>query len=254
MSLNQLKSWQRWSALPIAIAILGVSFGATTLNQPTPVSAQMTTQGTLMKTLTVAGRGIERIQTTLAQVNLGVEVQAKTAQEAQQEAARRSSAVVELLKKRNVEKLETTGIRLNPIYSYSNNVQRLTGYSAVNTVSFRVPADRAGGIMDEAVNVGATRIDGISFIATDEAIATAQNSALRRATQDAQAQADAVLSTLGLTRKEVVSIQINGANTPPPAPIMFRSGANQAAAEAMPTPVIAGEQEVQASITLQIRY
>ncbi len=253
MTFNQLKTWQRWSALPVAIAILGMSFSATTLNKPTPVSAQMTSQTTMMQTLTVAGQGIERIQTTLAQVNLGVEVQGKTAQEAQQEAARRSSAVVELLKKRNVEKLETTGIRLNPIYSYTNNVQRLTGYSAVNTVSFRVTADRAGTIMDEAVNAGATRIDGISFVATDEAIATAQKAALRQATQDAQAQADAVLSTLGLTRKGVVSIQINGANTPPPAPVMFRSGANQAA-EAMPTPVIAGEQEVQASVTLQIRY
>lgn len=66
----------------------------------------------MLRTLTVTGRGVEAIPATLAQVVLGVEVQAKTAQEAQQEVARRSSAVVALLKSRNVEKLQTTGITL----------------------------------------------------------------------------------------------------------------------------------------------
>ncbi|MCZ0905245.1 SIMPL domain-containing protein, partial [Microcoleus sp. HI-ES] len=88
-----------------------------------------------IRTLTVTGRGVEAIPTTQTQVRLGVEVQGKTAAEVQQEAARRSSAVVELLRSRQVEKLETAGITLNPIYSYENNQQRLTGYTATNTVS-----------------------------------------------------------------------------------------------------------------------
>ncbi|MBW4643685.1 MAG: SIMPL domain-containing protein [Goleter apudmare HA4340-LM2] len=207
----------------------------------------------LARTLTVSGRGVESIPTTLTQVNLGVEVQGKTAQEVQQEAARRSSAVVALLKSRNVEKLQTTGITLNPVYSYTNNVQRLTGYAASNMVSFRIPTERSGILLDEAVKAGASEIRGISFVATDEAIATAQKQALKEATQDARQQADAVFSTLGFQPKEVVSIQINGASAPPP-PMLQRAEFSKVRSADASTPVIGGEQQVEASVTLQISY
>jgi len=209
-------------------------------------------QEKLMRTLTVTGRGVESISTTKAQVQLGVEVQGKTATNVQQEVAQRSSAVVELLRSRNkVEKLQTTGIRLNPIYSYENNIQRLTGYAASNTVSFRIPTEQAGTLLDDAVKVGATKIDSVSFTAADEAITAAQKQALRQATQDAQQQADAVLSSLNLTRKDIVNIQINGSTPPPPMPFLERAALASKAAD---TPVIGGEQEVQASVTLQISY
>ncbi|AFZ56166.1 SIMPL domain-containing protein [Anabaena cylindrica FACHB-243] len=215
-----------------------------------PASAQEKEK--LWRTLTVSGRGMEAIPTTLSQVSLGVEIQGKTAEEVQKEAARRSSAVVALLKSRNVDKLTTTGVRLNPVYSYTNNIQRITGYAASNTVSFRVPTDKVGTLLDEAVKTGATQISGVSFIASDDAIANAQKQALKKATQDAQQQADAVLNTLGLQAKEIVSIQVNGASAPPP-PMLYRSEAKLTNADAS-TPVIGGEQEVQASVTLQISY
>lgn len=211
-------------------------------------------QEKLLRTLTVTGRGVEMVPTSLTQARLGVEVQGKTAAEVQQEVARRSSAVVALLKSRNVEKLETTGISLNPTYSYENNVQRLTGYVATNIVSFQMKTENSGTLLDEAVSAGATRIDGISFVAADEVIATAQKQALKEATQDAQLQADAVLSSLNLTRKEVVSIQINGALTPPPRPIPLGDISLRSEAKVAPTPVIGGEQQVEASVTLQIGY
>lgn len=203
-----------------------------------------------LRTLTVTGRGIEAIPTTQTQVRLGVEVQGKTAAQVQQEAARRSSAVVELLRSRQVEKLETTGITLSPNYSYENNQQRLTGYTATNTVSFRINTASAGTLLDDAVNAGATRIDGVSFAAAESAIESARKQALKEATQDAQAQADAVLSALNLKRGEILSIQVNGASAPPP---MYRQVAARAAAEAT-TPVVSGEQQIEASVTLQISY
>ncbi|TAF05269.1 MAG: DUF541 domain-containing protein [Oscillatoriales cyanobacterium] len=205
-----------------------------------------------LRTLTVTGRGIEVIPTTQTQVRLGVEVQGKTAAEVQQEAARRSSAVVELLRSRQVEKLETTGITLNPSYSYENNQQRLTGYTATNTVTFRINTQSAGTLLDDAVNAGATRIDGVSFVAIESAIESARKQALKTATQDAQSQADAVLSSINLKRGEIVSIQVNGASAPPP---MYRqlAGTRGVAAEAT-TPVVGGEQQIEASVTLQISY
>jgi uncharacterized protein YggE len=216
-----------------------------------PASAQEKEK--LWRTLTVSGRGVETISTTLSQVSLGVEIQGKTAQDVQKEAARKSSAVVALLKKRNVQKLTTTGVRLNPVYSYSNNIQRITGYSASNTVSFHIPTDEAGTLLDDAVKAGATQINGVSFIASDEAIANAQKQALKKATQDAQQQAEAVLSSLGLQQKEIVSIQVNGASPPPP-PMLYRAEVAKLTSADASTPIVAGEQEVQASVTLQISY
>jgi uncharacterized protein len=210
-------------------------------------------QEQLLRTITVTGQGTESIATTLTQVQLGVEVQAKTAEEAQQETARRSAAVVEFLRSRNVDKLQTTGINLNPQYDYANNSQRIIGYLAVNSVSFRVPTERAGDILDQAVAAGATRIDSVSFVAEDAAVETARQQAIREAVQNAQAQADAALGSLGLSQQEIVSIRVDGAAPPPP--ILYRANLDAVAQEAgAATPVVGGEQEVQATVTLQIRY
>ena len=205
-----------------------------------------------IRTLSVTGRGVEAIPTTQTQVALGVEVQGKTAAEVQQEAARRSSAVVALLRSRQVQKLETTGITLNPNYTYENNQQRLIGYIATNTVSFRLNTQSAGTLLDDAVQAGATRIQGVSFVAADSAIEQAQKQALKKATQDAQAQADAVFSALNLKRGEILNIQVNGASPPPP---MYRQvAASRAAAADATTPVVGGEQQIEASVTLQFGY
>jgi len=234
--------------LGIAVPLL---LGVASISLVPPAIAQETQQ--MMRTITVTGQGTESIATTLTQVQLGVEVQGRTAEEVQQEAARRSSAVVDFLRSRNVARLQTTGINLSPRYDYSNGNQRIVGYTATNTVSFRVPTEQAGSLLDQAVQAGATRIDSVSFIADDAAIATARQQAIREATQDAQTQADAALSALELSRQEVVSIQINNAYAPPPMPV-FRQNVAMADAESAPTPVVGGEQEIQATVTLQIRY
>jgi uncharacterized protein YggE len=160
--------------------------------------------------------------------------------------------VVELLRSRRVEKLETTGLQLSPRYRYDNGQSQLVGYSGSNTVSFQMPTEAVGTLLDEAVKAGANQIRGISFIADDTALEAARQEALRRAVADAQAQATAVLGALSLRSQEVVSIEINGAMPPRPIP-MARQVAAAPAAD-MATPVMGGEQTVEARVTLQIRY
>jgi hypothetical protein len=207
----------------------------------------------LPRTLSVSGKGQITIPTTLTQVRLGVEIQGKTAQQVQQQVAQRSQSVVELLKSRKVEKLETTGISLNPNYTYKNGKQNINGYSGTNTVSFRIDTEKSGTLLDEAIKAGATRIDGISFVASDEAIAQAQQQAIQKASEDAKKQADAALSALNLSQREVMSIQINGANPPQPLVNSAPRLAQVTKARA-DTPVVGGEQKVEQSVILQIRY
>jgi len=233
-----------WNRLKLAM----VGVGLVSLSLANPVLAQEKT----LRTLTVTGREIELVTTTLSQIRLGVEAQGQTADVVQQEVARRSTAVVTLLRSRNVEKLQTTGINLSPTYRYENGMQTLTGYAASNMVSFRIETAKAGELLDAAVKAGASRIDGISFVASDAAIAAAQKEALRGATQNAQSQADVVLNALNLTRHDIVSIQINGSFMPPPRP--FEALGLQKSGAAVPVPVIGGEQQVEASVTLQVSY
>ncbi len=204
-----------------------------------------------LRTITVTGEGIENIATSKAIVRLGVEVQGKEAGKVQQETANRSDAVVKFLRSRQVEKLETTGISLQPNYDYSNNQRRLIGYIGANLISFQIDIAQAGSLIDEAVKVGATRIDGVSFTAGESAIASAQRIALIKATEQAREQATIVLQALGLVAKETVSIQVG--NTGNPVPIA-RSEAVFRSADAASSPVIGGEQTLRAAVTLEISY
>jgi uncharacterized protein len=227
---------------------------ATVLLMPDSAQAQSVSSNRL-RTLTVSGRGTESIPTTIASVRLGVEAQGKTASEVQSAIAKRSNAVVAFLKSRNVEKLETTGVNLNPTYSYENNKQVLTGYSGSNMVVFRTSNNAAGEIIDQAVKSGASRIDGISFVATDEAIAAAQKVALKRATKEAQAQANAVLEALNFTQKDIIGIQINNA-VPRPRPMEMENAQMLRSAKVSdaPSPILGGEQTIDATVTLEISY
>ncbi|MGK7895273.1 MAG: SIMPL domain-containing protein [Xenococcus sp. (in: cyanobacteria)] len=228
--------------------LMPITVGVICLTATLPAVAQEQ----ILRTLTVTGKGVEMVSTTIAEVNLGVEIQGKTAAQVQQEVAKRTSAVVDLLKSLNVEQLQTTGIRLQPNYQYINNQRNLVGYVATNTVSFQLSTEKVGALIDQAVTAGATRIDSIRLTATVETLATAQQEALRQATLNAQTQADTVLNALNLTAKDIVKIEINGARTSPPQPI--QSELLSATTADVSTPVIGGEQKVSAFVTLQISY
>jgi uncharacterized protein len=209
----------------------------------------------IKRTLTVTGNGMESIATTVAEVSLGVEIQGKNAEEVQQEIANRTSAVVDVLRSKNVKQLETTGVRLYPNYEQieQNNSQMvLTSYTGTNTVSFRISTEQVGTLLDETVKAGASRVDGVNFTASPEAIFMAKKEALRKASINAQDQADVVLDTLNLTSKEIVKIEVDSAQVSQPQALARDQ--LYASESKVSTPVIAGEQTVEASVTLQITY
>jgi hypothetical protein len=244
MKQTSFLSFRRYLTILIAVGLVGVFIPQAAISQER--------QEKVLRTLTVTGEGKVSIPTTISQIYLAVEIQGKTATEVQNQIAQKTSSLIQLLKSRNVEKLQTTGISLQPLYDYNNNQRKFLGYLGVNSISFRILTEQAGAILDDSIKAGATRIDSISFTASDNAVTAAQTEALTRATKNAQQQADAVLATLNLTRKEIVGIQLNGANAPQPQILQqFDSVAKSAAVN---TSVIGSEQTVGASVTLQISY
>ncbi|MFP4008390.1 MAG: SIMPL domain-containing protein, partial [Spirulinaceae cyanobacterium] len=104
--------------------------------------------------LTVTGQGEVAIPTTIAGIRLGVQAQGENAEQVQQEVARRTAAVLDLLQERNVEKLQTTGVRLQPQYNNRDDEQRLTGYIATNSIAFRIAIPQAGRVIDATLQAG----------------------------------------------------------------------------------------------------
>lgn len=227
-----------------------LSFTCLSLALMQPVLAQEQ----ILKTITVTGQGIERIPTTIANIQLGVEIEGQNATQIQEEVAKRTTSLVELLRSSDVQRLQTSGIQLRPNYNYENNQRELKGYVATNIVSFELPIERVGRLLDDSVKIGATRIDNVTLTATETAISEAQKQALAKASLDAKQQAEAVLNALNLKAQEIITINVNGANVP--NPLVREAMADKLAynAAAPSTPVVAGEQAVSASVTLQIRY
>ena len=234
---------QRWGIL-IACNLLNLTLISSAIAQPES-----------FRTLIVTGKGTESISTTIARVQLGVEIRSETAAQVQQEIAAKTSAIVELLRSQDVKQLQTTGVRLNPNYAPSDrneNQTVITGYTGTNIVSFETSIEQVGDLLDEAVAAGASRVDNISFTATPAAISEAKEEALRKASINAQEQAEVVLETLDLEAKEIVNIKVDRANVDRPQP--FNANQFGRAESRASTPIIGGEQEVNANVTLQISY
>lgn len=204
------------------------------------------------RTLTVTGVGIKKIATTITQIEISVEIQDKSATKTQQEMARRTNSVLDFLRSRKVEQLQTKGIRLEPNYQYNNNKREMVGYIGTNAVSFRTTPEQLGTILDGAVNAGATSINGLSMTASEEVIISAQKKALELATIDAQQKAEVIFKTLNLKPKEVSNIQINSSAQ------VYNGGAPRYAMSAdkvsSTTTIIGAQQDIEALVTLQISY
>jgi uncharacterized protein YggE len=194
--------------------------------------------------LTVNGQGSVSIPTSQAIVTLGVEVQEPTAQQAQQAAAERANNVIQVLQSRGVSDLETVRVSLFPVRGQTGNI---TAFTAVQTVQFRAPPDQVGDIIDSAVEAGASTIDSISFVASDEQFREGQRQAIQLALEDAQQQASFTFNRLGLQQQEIVGIRVNA----PPSAIPLRATAQNAA---LSTPILPGEQDVTANVALDIAF
>ena len=113
----------------------------------------------------------------------------------------------------SISKLATTNVQLQPEYAYpENKPPKLTGYRAISSISFDVDNEDAGEVLDQIVEEGITNINSVSFVASDEKLAKAQDAALKLAVKDAERQANAVLKAINAQSQGVVGIQVGNAS------------------------------------------
>ncbi|MBW7857004.1 MAG: SIMPL domain-containing protein [Leptonema sp. (in: Bacteria)] len=145
--------------------------------------------------------------------------------------------------------MQTTGISLQPVYEVSKiNSNTLKEYRATNMVSFQVKTEQAGSIIDGAIDNGASRIDGLSFLPKPEDLQKARLEALKLAVADAKLQATTVLTALNLKEKEVITIHVDESAL---APLQLQRSEVSFTAK---TAVVGGDAVVRGRVSLQIRY
>lgn len=214
-------------ALAALAGVLGRPDGAVAADAPDPN----------LRTVTVTGTGAVRSSPERAQISFGVESQGASASAALAANAAGMRKVIEALRRAGVSELQTQSVSVSPRYGDDN---RVVGYVAANTVGGVAAVARAGEVIDAAVAAGANQVYGPSFTQGDAD--ELYRKALELAVEDARDRAATLASAAGGSLGRVLTVR---ESSTPPMPLAEKAAASDAG-----TPVVSGEQETTATVTV----
>ncbi len=192
------------------------------------------------RSISVEGSGSITVVPDRAQFSFGVETRGKTASEALTANGTELRRVIAAIRGSGIDgrDIQTQQVSLSPIYS--DNGSSVIGYSASNTVgvTLRKLGD-AGALIDKAVAAGANQVNGPALNRADQS--ALYRKALEAALADARAKAETIAVASGLTLGRAASV--SETSEPPVRPVDLKAAADS-------TPIEAGSQEVQASVTV----
>ena len=192
------------------------------------------------------GQGSVSVQPDQAQIDFSVITTATTAQSAAAQNATEVHALLAALQTLlgSSGNIQTVGYSLSPNYNYppgGNPV--LTGYTASNTVQVSASdLSMVGTIIDTGVQAGATNVQSLQFTLQNPDPVLQQ--ALKAATTQAKAHADAMASGVGMHSGTVLSIQENVSTGV--TPVVATPGTTTT------TPVLPGLVNIQATVTIEV--
>lgn len=146
----------------------------------------------------------------IAEVVYAVHTEAKDAARCQQKNTENINQVVALLKNLGVAEtsIQTSNYYMYPIYNYSGNTQRITGYEATTSLTVSdLPIDNLENILTESVNAGINNIQSITYQSSkyDEGY----TEALTLAVETAKIKATALAKASGCSIGGVANIYEN---------------------------------------------
>lgn len=146
----------------------------------------------------------------IAEIVYAVRTEAKDAASCQQKNTEDVAKVIELLKGLGVEEtsIQTSDYYMYPIYNYSGNTQRITGYEASTSLTVsKLPIDSLDTILAQSVQTGINNIQSITYMSSkyDEGY----SNALKLAMESARAKAEALAEAGGCSLGSVVGVREN---------------------------------------------
>ncbi len=180
----------------------------------------------------------------VAQLDLGVEVTARTVSQARSSAAEAMDEIMASLAANGVDEkdVKTRFFNIYPQYNYRNeSAPEITGFTVNNQVTVIVrDIDTASEVLDAAIAAGGdfVRVNGISFTVDDPA--QFLDEAREKAVENARAHAETLASAAGVSVGGVRSISESGGGYYPPEPRF----ALDSAASGGSTSISPGEQDL----------
>ncbi|WP_373058577.1 SIMPL domain-containing protein [Gemmatimonas sp.] len=206
--------------------------------------------------IVVSGRGEVQVAPDRAQVQVGMETQARTAALASQENNKKQTAILAAIRALGVPaaQIQTLNYSVMPMQRYDEKTQRVVidGYRVSNIVQVETDKiEQAGPIIDAALTNGGNRVAGLDFLVKDRA--KAQETALTKAVESARRQAEVAAKAAGGQVAELLEININEFERPQPRAVMAMAKMEMADASA-PTPVSEGLATIAMSVTTRWRF
>jgi uncharacterized protein YggE len=189
-------------------------------------------------TITVTGVGSIEAVPNEAQMSFGVETRAPTAKAAVAANADAMRTIINALRQARGREIATQWVSVYPV---TNDTGAVDGYAASNSVSATADVDDAAALIDAAAEAGANQISGPGLSSSNAEALYRQ--ALGKAVAEARARAEVLAKAAGRSLGEIEAISESTAATPYYAERMQ-------AADAASTPIVPGEQETSASITV----
>jgi uncharacterized protein YggE len=220
----------------VAAAVAGVG-------RPDAAEALDPAQSDPERTLLVNGTGAVTTVPDRAEVSFGVITEGASARAALAANSAEARRVIDALERAGVDErdIQTQQVSLSP--RYSDNGQRVVGYTAQNTVAGNLrDLDRAGAVIDAAVAAGANQVMGPALSRSDRA--ELYRTALRAAVADARGKAQTLAAASGVTLGRVVNV-VESAGAPPPVPV-----AEGATRQDAPAPIEPGTQRLEAHVAV----
>lgn len=210
--MNYMKKAMLLFPLLLGLSVFFTSCGSNTSGTTAPPSEAMAATpmpaadtvipSYTQNTITVNSSEKVTITPDIAEIVYAVRTEAKDASACHQKNNEDVSNVIELLKSLGVEdnSIQTSDYYMYPIYNYSGNTQRITGYEASTSLTVsRLPIDDLGNILSKSVEAGINNIQSISYMSSkyDEGYADALKLAMNSAKTKATALAEAGGCSLG---------------------------------------------------------
>jgi len=148
------------------------------------------------------------------------------------------------------DEMETQNVNFYPLRRWDNNKgDQISGYRAENTIVIKTKqTDKAGSIVDTAVQNGAEMAGNLFFSLSDEGKQKLLDQAIEKAFVDARKQAEATAKAAGVQIVKVRKIDLEKNSSYPPILYDMRS-----TAEAAPdTPVLPKDAEF--SVTVHVSF
>jgi uncharacterized protein YggE len=217
---------------------------------PVLASAQQASPTRDEPVVVASGEAVVNAVPDRAWISIAAESPANSPREAQKKNSEAMNPVLDKLRAAGLpaDAIRTAGYDLQQEFDFVNNRRVSRGYVAHNTVEVRVDdVARVGELLELAVGSGATSVGGLRFDLKDRG--KLEREALRLATADARARAEAAASGASRTLDRVVRIEAQNVSGPPI--VMARMAMAKEALQAdAPPPISVGQMEIRAQVTL----